>query len=307
MTKKKAQKKKKYFSNVESKNKNTHFTIRRKTFNKLHKHCVSLWIASSTELIHLNESKTPISIDLSLKKPTQIRSGTLTFVTTQGKYYGITCNHVIKQLEIQNNNTITEFLEQGLIDEKTAVNLDYKAYKLVISTKKYTDLSNFNFIQPNAQYPHDKPDIRIAKLDKSIIEGIGKVAIDIDCKEEVPENLQFAIALGFPENLKRQISLDKSSHQILMPHNTIIAELQSNTPKERFTLYSQLDVEIERNFSGMSGGPIFWMEKMNYNILGIIYESPNTQYDAFTKKDLMICGELATPSIIKKWINELEI
>ena len=52
------------------------------------------------------------------------------------------------------------------------------------------------------------------------------------------------------------------------------------------------------NYSGMSGGPIFWSTKDDYGILGIVYEGGAGEEN----KSIYVYGEIATPDVIKDWI-----
>ena len=233
--------------------------------------------------------------------PKEIRSGTLTLIKTNNKYYGITCKHVIDLMKKKNEEVKLEFSKKFSLNIKDLENL--KAFGLFTQTKNQLDLTSYKFFQPSSQYPDPNLDILITELDENFVKVTNKEFIDLDKNDIVPNNLNYAIAVGYPENLKYRKKVG-DNYYISMPHCTVIAELQG-TPTRSFTLHSNIDKKIDRNFSGMSGGPIFWNQSINFNLLGIIYESPNNQQNVFSENDIVISGELATPNIIKDWIKEL--
>ncbi|WP_157959016.1 hypothetical protein [Salinicola endophyticus] len=89
-----------------------------------------------------------------------------------------------------------------------------------------------------------------------------------------------------------------------MSHAQIIAELSNGQPAQRFSLFGQLyELPDILDYSGPSGGPIFWSTEEEYGILGMIYESAAGS-EIFGDKSVHVSGELATPAIIKQWIHE---
>lgn len=136
-------------------------------------------------------------------------------------------------------------------------------------------------------------------IDKELIQSIGKIPIDLDVNEETPKDLKYAVAVGFPESLKK-VKIHKEGSYISTPHSTVLAEL-SGTPVRKFTMHSS----VEEKVSSMSGGPIFWHDGIKHNILGIFFESPNSQYDVFDEYQIVLSGEFADSKTIKRWIEEL--
>lgn len=278
--------------------------VRPRVVRNAHKYCISIWIASSTKAVAIAKPQEGFfTMDMLNKNPEEIRSGTLTLVHTNNRYFGITCNHVIEKMEELNTKAVLKFVENGYLEHEDVESFSYKPFALTTVVKSHIDFSKYSFIRPRAQYPEVQPDIRIAELDQEVIKSMGKKAIDLDEHDEVPPALTAAIAVGFPENLKRKKTAEAGSY-IAIPHSTVTAHLQG-TPSGRFTMHSIVSQKVDRNFSGMSGGPIFWSEGMRHNILGIIFESPNTNYDTFTENEIVIRGELATPKTIKGWIEDL--
>lgn len=281
---------------------NNRISPEQKFLNDTHMYCISFWIASNTKGISVQQPHLGLlSLDLLLGNANKIRSGTLTIVKTNNKYYGITCKHVIDIFDKIN------LAEKEKFSEKYSLNIDnlndFKPYGLFTQNKKQIDLSSYLFLQPSSQYPDPKPDIVITELPENLIKKMNKKAINLDKNEIVPIDLSFGIAVGYPENLKNRKDIGDRSY-IGMPHCIVTAEI-NGPPQRRFMLHSSVEEVIDRNFSGMSGGPIFWNKGNDFNLLGIIYESPNTKYSVFTQNDIVISGELATPIVVKNWISEL--
>lgn len=242
-------------------------------------HCASLVITpnlSEDERGHLDFSKPTDSIS----------NGTITFVKHNGKTYGITCWHIIEIFRDKE-------LEHGKYSHsmRTMLNGFY-----VVQDR---------FFRPSADFGQPQPDIAIRELMPEFIEKLEKEPIDIDALPAQPEQLKHAIAIGFPSLLKyRKDEENNSGYRVSMPHVSIIAELSNGKPNQRFSMFSQLEEKpVTCDYSGASGGPIYWSTEEEYGILGIIYESAAGS-EIFGDQSIHVSGELATPEIIKKWINE---
>lgn len=215
----------------------------------------------------------------------QIKNGTLTFVEYDGKTYGITCWHVIESYR-----KTEEKHGQYSHTMRTMVNGFY-----VISDR---------FIRPTSEYGQPPLDIAIHEINRDLLTAIGKEALLIDSLPEIPFDIQHAIAIGFPTDLKHKKNETEAFYQILMPHVLILAELSGSNPTQRFTLFSELEEKPKvLYFSGTSGGPIYWSTDKEYGILGIIYESVAGS-ELIGEKAIHISGELATKEIIKGWIQQ---
>jgi hypothetical protein len=271
------------------------YSINKKILRKLYKHCVSVWIGSSTTAISVDNPEYGfLPIDTFIAEPRDIRSATLTFVKTSNRCYAITCFHVVESVE-QFNKTFCS--EQGISADTC------KAYTLYTVTNKHIDLSDLEFRRPIPQYPDTQPDIVIAEIDEEIISGMGKIPINLDVNEVIPIDLKFAVAVGFPEKMKRRKEID-GQKRIAMGHYEIVAALVGEYDKT-VTLHSALKTKVPRNYSGMSGGPIFWVNKYHYNLLGIVWESPRENYNVFPENEIMLRGTRACPATVKEWIKEL--
>lgn len=239
-------------------------------------HCASLIIAKS-DVIWMNDTE----------RYSDFGNGTITFIESNGKVYGITCKHVIDEFHKLNNESgkpLTYCLQ-------TIVN----GYYTIVD----------KFINPHA-LNGDALDIMIREINPELLKSIGKTPFNIDGQPDMP-NAEFGYAVGFPEVMKYKKEVDnpKGAFRISLPQCEILAEIEEK-PNRRFALFSELD-EIPRqsNFSGMSGGPIFWGTEKSYGIYGIAYEAGiwgETGNDAC----ISVFGELATPDEIKYWIEQIK-
>ncbi|MEO1830081.1 MAG: hypothetical protein ABGX82_14820 [Pseudomonas sp.] len=224
---------------------------------------------------------------LGFSTPTEtISNGTITFVRCNDKAYGITCWHIIE---------IYREMESKYGESSHSMRTMLNGFYVVED----------RFFRPSADFGQPQPDIAIRELNPAFLKKIGKVAIDLDFPQTQPEDLKYAIAVGFPSSLKyRRYEDGDSGYRVSMPHVQIVAELSNGQPNQRFSLFSQLDeVPSTLDYSGASGGPIFWSTKVGYGIIGIIYESASGSV-IFGDKSIHVSGEMATPAIIKQWINE---
>lgn len=243
------------------------------------KHCAALVV---TENILKDENGWP-----KFAQPTdELRNGTLTFVKANSKVYGITCWHVVEHYRNQttkSGNTYSHTM-------RTMVN----GFYVVLD----------RFIRPQPQLGVPPIDIAIRELDPEFPEAIGKIPIDLDTNIDPPKHIGHGYAVGFPESTKYKKMEDQSGYRVSMPQVEILAEIEA-MPVCRFTLYSELEQKpAQTDYSGMSGGPIFWSTEEHYGMFGVIYEG-GVGSELSDSKTIFVYGELATPEIIKGWIKQL--
>jgi len=220
---------------------------------------------------------------LQFAKPDEkLRSGTLTFVETEGRTFAITCLHVV-----QHYRDLTAASDEGAYSMRTMVN----GFLVVLD----------RFITPQPQYGDGPLDIAIREVAPSFVKHLGKEPFSLDLRSEMPSAIGHGYAVGFPETLKKRVHENELGYKVSMPQVQILAEL-THTPRSRFQLFSELDeAPAHTNFSGMSGGPIFWSSETEYGMLGITYEG-DVGSDG---KTVHIFGELATRDNILDWIAQI--
>lgn len=210
-----------------------------------------------------------------------LRNGTLTFVKSNGRTYAITCQHVVDHYR--------KVVEASGEDKSHSMRTMINGFHVVLD----------RFIQPSADVGAP-PDIAIREINADHVAHIGKVPIDLDAAADVPDTINHAYAVGFPEQLKHHKSDGPHGYRVSMPNVTIIAE-RNGRPDRRFALFSELLTPLQDiDYSGMSGGPIFWTTADAYGLLGIIYEG-GLGHD---RKGIYVYGELATPDVVKRWIDQ---
>jgi hypothetical protein len=245
---------------------------------KLHKnaaiHCVALAVTPNV----ITGSGWP-----QLAQPNAaLRNGTLTFVKSGGRTYGITCQHVIQHYR----DVLAASGNPGSHTMRTMLN----GFYVVMDC----------FVFPHAQFGDSVPDIAIREISPDHVVRIGKEALDLDAMKEAPEDMRHAYAVGFPEKLKYHRYDNQPGYRVSLPQVEILAELQAR-PHWRFTMFSELQKPApDINYSGMSGAPIFWSTENEYGILGIIYAGGPGE----DNERIYVYGEIATPNVIKSWIAQ---
>jgi hypothetical protein len=252
--------------------------------------CPPFWENTSIHCTTLAVSETLIKEGENVKvgQPDEnSRNGTLTFVKSNGKVYGITCWHVVEYLRI-------------LLAESGD---DHSHSLFTMSPRPYMVMDRF--IRPQSLTEYHELDVVIREVHPDMVKGIGKEPIDIDT-QLMPGKVEFGVAVGFPEGLKYvKEKMSKEFKQVIsMPTVSILAEIDS-MPEGRFNLYSEFDEpHLHDSYSGMSGGPIFWNRPDAYGIFGITYEA--SKFETFgSDRTIMIAGELATPDEIRHWISQI--
>lgn len=211
------------------------------------------------------------------------RSGTITFVRSGGRSFGITCWHVVEILRDANGAGSQHHL-------RTMLNGFY-----VVQDR---------FIRPSETLGQQCPDVAIREMHSDFARALGKEELNLDAMPETPRDVSFGYAVGFPENLKRRLEED-GGYRVAMPQCSVLAEI-NRQPNQRFAIHSSVQREdvANENFSGMSGGPIFWSDASSFGIYGIVYEG-NATLASPDSADIFIFGELATPETIRSWISQV--
>lgn len=247
-----------------------------------HKRCAALVVTKNL----INNGRGPFGWPRFVQPSDELRNATITFFGSNGRVYGITSWHVVQYYR----KSISQTGNPGSHSMRTMVN----GFYVVID----------RFIRPNPVYGNPKLDIVIRELNPEFPRKIGKEIINLDNAPVEPGEIKHAYAIGFPESLKyKRFEKNGFFYRVSMPHVSVLAEIDG-FPKQRFSLFSELKKPPEhRDFSGMSGGPIFWSTGEEYGILGINYETA-TGSKLFGENSIQLFGELATPNIIREWIEQ---
>lgn len=217
-------------------------------------------------------------------------NATLTFIKFQGRTYGITCKHVVEDLR----NRIKEV-------EKSE---DAFSYTFFIALK-HRQIVQDCFVFPSGTLVSPEPDIAIRELHPGFPIHVGKLALDIGAHPIPPSSeVSFAVAAGFPDRLKTQNSVPLG-YELTMPCVHAVAGTQP-IHSHSFTLYSELQATPDiRDFSGMSGGPIYWSNETAYGLLGITYESSPLEGSNLPPASIYIKGHLADGETVERWVSHV--
>jgi hypothetical protein len=243
----------------------------------------------------------------------QIRSGTLTFVSYQGAIYGITCRHVVDELEKQD----AAAREKHVATHGSSVPFAPQAQRHFFFPKDDLQIHiNAKFYKaPGDTFTNSFPDAAVARISPEKLAQTGKQAIAMERATIAPENWSVnagGIAAGYPERSRRALPA------VSPLQNMGVAVVVAVAPFERIsdqmiTMYYELENPPEAdNLSGMSGGPILWTEEEAWALVGIVKKGrdmqldPSRNADSFlTKPVIWIDGEPISKAILESWIAEI--
>ena len=233
----------------------------------------------------------------SLRPKPEYRNGTISFIEHQGITYGVTCKHVVESLR-------EKMVELG--DENLC-------FATIVKRNIYI-IDRFEFPLADDPFTQNQPDIAIQQIHPKLCETIGKIPYKLTCNNEDFENLEHAVAIGFPEEkVDKKFSKDNHFYQIQMACIHALGELQT-LDNNRILISSSLDKDPDAySLSGMSGGPIFWSTDAAHGLLGIMYEALPTKSDPKPNESfggghrIIVKGERVTLRKFTNWISQLQI
>jgi hypothetical protein len=141
-----------------------------------------------------------------------LRNGTLTFVKSGGRTYGITCQHVVQHYR----DVLAASGEPGSHTMRTMLN----GFHVVID----------RFVQPQVQFGNPAPDIAIREINPDHIAHIGKEAMDLDSMKEAPEDMRHAEKLKY----QKYDNHNQLNHRVSLPIAVRSVSLKAHLPF-RFT------------------------------------------------------------------------
>jgi hypothetical protein len=258
------------------------YQITDELYNKGCKHCAALFLVKPR---------------VGFRPQPEYRNGTITFIEHQGIIYGVTCKHVVEALR----NKIVELGDENL------------CFATIVKRNIYI-IDRFKFPLAEDPFTQNQPDIAIQQIHPNLCETIGKIPYKLECNNENFENIEHALAIGFPEEkVDKKFSEDNHFDQIQMACVQALGELQT-LDNNRILISSSLDKDPDTyNLSGMSGGPIFWSKNSAHGLLGITYEALPTKSDPRLKESfgggprIVVKGERVTLNKLSNWISQLRI
>ncbi|HEY4092644.1 MAG TPA: hypothetical protein VGN46_14110 [Luteibacter sp.] len=255
----------------------------------------------------------------------QSLNATVTFIKRKGKYYAVTCHHVLEGFrgEATRRNTI---LSPSLHMPRMVQQLHHLTGRELRwsfhSCRDFigeADMDNAEAIDRLQRENASRPDIAIADISVSweiltrVRKDVGIEAIDLDSYVE-PDWSNVGdvwMAFGFPNDHK-----DELGEHVAAPMVHIAAELQSkpfDPNREGFVLLSELAARHGWGFSGVSGGPAlvpFNDDDERVSFVGLTYEGAPSKTGHESGDELvgpatifLMCLRL-TPSAFDGWLKE---
>jgi len=251
------------------------------------------------------------------------RSGTSTFVKWKGIHYVCTCRHIMESIKDPKMVPNAKFPTLALAIDKAFINLarmTANGPELIMRT-------------PGTDTEHAKTDIAIAPLDAGtwhlLATKKNKNAIDLDhWREPDWPRVRFGLACGYPDEHKKNVTanaVDQVANQLI----NVVAEVASKpgNANRTITLNSALNDPHSWYFSGLSGGPLYFVEGLEERQaeddelfpVGIVFEgypsSGRTEAvearDAsaafLTDKDLFIRALALSPRIFDEWLRDCRL
>lgn len=227
-------------------------------------------------------------------------NATVTFVKFEDNLYLVTCKHVIdaicKDDRIENNFTLRLNFEN--------IDLDFSTF-LFDGKKNGVMCPTFNIVQGN--------DLAILKIDRDFFDLVAskkkKAYIDLD-DFKTPPVVQgnIVIACGWADEHKRH---DSGILHTPMVEINIEINHDYNPTEDIFSMHSRMEQEEVFYYSGVSGGPVFFIDEHDTIFpIGIIYEGlPGSgrgtsaeQISLFDRHEKMLKAYTLTPEKFYNWI-----
>lgn len=237
------------------------------------------------------------------------RNATATFVTQGGRYYAVTCRHVIEIIKKRREKRRTPFPTLALpLQPKGFFNLDFVPVEGLKGELAF----------PHKGEGEETLDIAMADItdDWDVFAKQGKVAINMnadDWHEPKWARATILVAAGYPEDRKRNVTRGDGEERVFGTFTFISAEQKGGiTRADRIVLmHSTLNEPHGYFFSGVSGGPMYVQQDKLLVPVGIVYEgwpqSLSTKpKEGLTEKDIFVRGFTLTPSYVTHWISAIK-
>jgi len=258
-------------------------------------YCAPIFIANSAFGILLCDDNELI---FEKNEDQSIRSGTLTFISYNGELFALTCKHVVDALEKRQN------LWRTNEKKKYGFTPSIEGFYFFTPINNYQYHFNYNLTKVPQNEDGTQPDIAIARVNLHTISRLGRRPIELSYKNHLPET---GIVSGYPEQ-QRSLKHGKRLNTFAPKFVTCVATLQVTS--EGYLLVQDI---IENNneldsLSGISGGPIIWLNSNTFGFAGIAKEAKPVQPKEggiMDKNSIWIFGEKITPNIFEKWVSQI--
>lgn len=237
----------------------------------------------------------------------QIRNGTLTFASYQNQIFGLTCGHVVDELEIQNDHARDEHIR--LHGAPDSFSPEYQKHFYFPKDDQQIHINAVFHKAIGDAFTGCGPDLAIARITPEKLAQIGRQAISFTSDMPSADQLSGAacgIATGYPEDIRRVFK--SGAFNTLGISNVTAFAPFGVASVNRLNMFYELDNTPDaNNLSGMSGGPILWSDESGWGLAGIIKEgrdmAPSTNPDSFLKKaTIWIEGEPVNGELLRQLI-----
>lgn len=226
------------------------------------------------------------------------RNATTTFVSFGGKYYAVTCRHVVDLLETMRKSKLVEHPTLAFFFDKTFIPLSH----FTADGLKH----NFQIV--------DGADIAILDVSNlwSRLQAFGKVAVEMDeerHREPRWAKAQMMASAGYPERHKRNAVRDDGAERVFGTVPFVVLDKSGDIDRhnEVVVMKSTLEKPHGWYFSGISGGPIYVIQDELIIPVGIAFagwpQQPNEERKGLlTDRDIEIHGQTLTPKFFGRWL-----
>lgn len=253
----------------------------------------------------------------------QSLNATATFVQFEGRFYAVTCHHVIAAFfsaGIEKNLSLIPTIHTGnLIHQMGSYAQDGSYQWSFLSCREFPNAQdvcdeNDAALEACARRNGARPDLAIADI-TSIWDQLKDTrtaeALNLDAwnADDQPSLQPVWMAFGFPDQHKSQVD-----GKVAAPMPRVSAQLETSMDgePETFTLCSTLESAHGWGFSGMSGGPVFAAhpDKDVIYFMGLTFEGApassapsEATSSVFLETDICLRGYLITTSRFRKWLD----
>lgn len=251
-------------------------------------------------------------------------NATVTFVAWRGRVYALTCHHVIAGFfaeSVTTNRQLVPSIHSGRVMQQLGFYLPSGDYRWAFqSCRKFpnsTEVDKPDVLDRLARQNAELPDIAIADITEMwpiLVRHRSARVLNLDMwtQPDWSTTQPIWMAFGFPDTHKTQ-----KEGKIEVPMPRVAVEVASLPTPERpqFRLVSTLEGDHGWRFSGLSGGPVFVVDRTRdlCAFVGIVNEgapgssAPQDNAETFIRGgDIVLSGYHVTPDTFGNWLQGLQ-
>ena len=231
------------------------------------------------------------------------RNATATFVSFGGKYYAVTCRHVVDLLEEMRKTKVVEHPTLAFFFDKTFIPLSHFTTDGLKHNFRIVDGADIAILDVSNLWP--------------MLQTFGKVAVEIDeerHREPRWAKAQMMAAAGYPERHKRNAIRDDGAERVFGTVPFVVLDKSGDIDRHNEVVVMKSTLERPHGwyFSGVSGGPMYVIQDELIIPVGIACagwpQQPNEEpKGSLTDKDIEIHGQTLTPEFFGRWLIAPEL